>query len=92
LIRKVLLIDDLICAPGKFVLWILRQVHEAAKKELEQESEHITLELAELHRHLESGMIREPEFDARERELLDRLEELNGRSHSEVGDSGEDIA
>lgn len=87
-----LLIDDLICAPGKFVLWILRQVKEAAEKELEQESEQIALELTELHRRLESGMIREEEFDTRERELLDRLEELNGRSYSEVENSGEDTA
>lgn len=87
-----LLIDDLICAPGKFVLWILRQVKEAAEKELEQESEQIALELTELHRRLESGMIREEEFDTRERELLDRLDQLNGCSYSEVEDSGEDTA
>jgi len=89
-----LLIDDLICAPGKFVFWILRQVHEAAEKELGQESERIRFELSELHRRLESGTISEPEFDAHERELLDRLEklELDGRNHSEVGNSGEDAA
>lgn len=77
-----LLIDDLILAPGKFVLWILRQVHEAAEKELDQEGERLTAELAELHRRLEAGAIEEREFDLREREILDRLDELKARGDS----------
>ena len=77
-----LLIDDLILAPGKFVFWILRQVHEAAEKEMDQEAERLTAELGELHRRLESGALGEQEFDAREREILDRLEELKARSES----------
>ena len=40
-----LLIDDLILSPGKFVFWILRQVHEAAEKELDHEAERLTAEL-----------------------------------------------
>jgi len=77
-----LLIDDLILAPGKFVFWILRQVHEAAEKEMDQEAERLTAELGELHRRLESGALGEREFDAREREILDRLDELKARSES----------
>jgi len=77
-----LLIDDLILAPGKFVLWTLRQVHEAAEKEMDQETERLTAELGELHRGLESGAVGEREFDAREREILDRLEQLKARSES----------
>jgi len=77
-----LLIDDLILAPGKFVFWILRQVHEAAEKEMDQEAERLTAELGELHRSLESGAVGEPEFDAREREILDRLDQLKARSES----------
>ena len=79
-----LLIDDLILAPGKFVFWILRQVHEAAEKEMDQEAERLTAELGELHRLLESGAVDEREFDAREHEILDRLDELKAR-----GESGE---
>ncbi len=77
-----LLIDDLILAPGKFVFWILRQVHEAAEKEMDQEAERLTAELGELHRRLESGALDEREFDARERHILDRLDELKARSES----------
>jgi primosomal protein N'' len=75
-----LLIDDLLLSPGKFVLWVLRQVHDAAEKEMENEAERITAQLGDLHRLLESGQIREEEFDARERKLLDRLEEI--RDHT----------
>lgn len=77
-----LLIDDLILAPGKFVFWILRQVHEAAEKEMDQEAERLTAELGELHRRLESGAVDEREFDAREHHILDRLDELKARSES----------
>ena len=77
-----LLIDDVILAPGKFVFWILRQVHEAAEKEMDQEAERLAVELGELHRRLESGGIGEREFDAREREILDRLDQLKDRSQS----------
>ena len=77
-----LLIDDLILSPGKFVFWILRQVHEAAEKELDHEAERLTAELGELHRGLESGAVGEREFDAREREILDRLDQLNARGES----------
>ena len=74
-----LLIDDLFLAPGKFVLWALRQVQEAAEKELDQEGERLTVELSELHRRLEARAIGEDEFDLREREILDRLEKLKAR-------------
>jgi hypothetical protein len=77
-----LLIDDLLLAPGKFVFWILRQVHEAAEKELDQEDERLTAELSELHRRLEAGAINEREFDDRERQIIDRLDELKGRGES----------
>ncbi len=81
-----LLIDDLILAPGRFLVWVARQVHEAARKELDGEAEQITVELGELHRRLETGAIGEPEFAACERELLDRLDELQA---DEAGDVGE---
>lgn len=84
-----LLIDDLILAPGRFVLWIANQVNEAVGQELDQEGERLTAELCELHRRLESGALNEEEFDARESELLDRLDELEARAaDSSEADSG----
>jgi Gas vesicle protein G len=79
-----LLIDDLLLAPGKFVFWVLRQVHEAAEKELDQEGERLTAELGEMHRRLEAGAIDEGEFDLREHQILDRLDELKARSEDRV--------
>ena len=61
-------------------MWVLRQVHEAAEMELEDEAEGIPLRLAELHRQLESGHITEQEFDEQERQLLDRLDQLEERA------------
>jgi len=74
------LIDDLIMSPGTFLMWVIRQVQEAAEGELEQDSVRITAELGELHRMLESGAIGEAEFDTREKALLDRLEEIEEQS------------
>jgi hypothetical protein len=70
------LIDDLLLAPGSFLLWVMRQVHEAAQEELENDSARITTELSELHRKLETGAITESQFEAHEKELLDRLDRI----------------
>jgi len=77
-----LLIDDLILAPGKFLFWVLRQVNDAAQKEMDQEADHIRDELSQLHRLLESGGITEQAFDACEAKFLDRLDELNARAEA----------
>ncbi len=79
-----LLLDDLIASPFKFVLWVMEQVHDAAQQEMREETERIPLELAELYRMLEAGQISEDEFDRRERALLDRLEQLD--PHAVPGD------
>jgi hypothetical protein len=71
------LLDDLVLAPAKFVLWVTRQVHDAAKEELNGERQRLTAELGHLHAMLESGRLGEDEFDARERILLDRLDALD---------------
>jgi hypothetical protein len=68
------LIDDLVTGPAKFVLWIFRQVQEAAKEDLGNEKQRITAELSHLHGQLENGRLSEEEFDEREQVLLDRLD------------------
>ncbi len=83
------LLDDLAVGPAKFVLWIVRQVHEAAKEELSGERQRLTAELGQLHAMLESGRLSEDEFDVRERIVLDRLdaieEQLAGAAESGDG-------
>jgi hypothetical protein len=70
------LIDDLLMSPVKGVLWVFREIHDAAQTELAGESEAITAALSELYMKLETGQISETEFDAREKVLLDRLDRL----------------
>lgn len=74
-----LLVDTLLLAPLHGLVWIAEQVHEAAREEMAGEAEAITEELQRLYMLLESGQIAEADFDARERELLDRLEVLQQR-------------
>ena len=74
------LVDDLMLSPAKFVLWIFRQVHDAAQEELSGEKQRLTAELGQLHARLESGRLSEDEFDALERVLLDRLDALEDQA------------
>ncbi len=71
-----LIIDDIVCAPISGILWVVRQVYEAARQELAAEAETITAELMDLHLLLEAGSITNEVFDAREKEFLDRLDEI----------------
>ncbi len=84
------LIDDLVVGPAKFVLWIVRQVHEAAREELGGERQRLTAELSQLHAMLETGRLSEDEFDARERIVLDRLDAIEDQlgDRAESGDGG----
>jgi len=74
-----ILLDDLLLAPGKSIMWIFRSVHRAATEELEHEGTNIRAELSDLYRQLERGEITEAQFDARERTLLDRLDDLEAQ-------------
>lgn len=74
-----LLLDDILLFPIKGIFWIFRELHKAAQEELATEAETITEELSELYMMLETGRITEDEFDAREKELLDRLDEIQER-------------
>lgn len=74
-----LLVDDLLLAPVRGLLWIFGKIHEAAQEEIAGEADAITQELRELYMMLETGRITEAEFDARERTLLDRLEAIQAR-------------
>ena len=70
------LVDDILLAPAKGVLWVFQEIHDAAQQELAGESEAITAALSELYMRLETEQITEAEFDAQEKVLLDRLDRL----------------
>lgn len=71
-----LIVDDILMAPLRGILWLSREVHEAAQQEIAGQAESITTELRDLYMMLETGKLSEEEYAAREKELLDRLEEL----------------
>ena len=73
------ILDTLLLSPIYATIWAARQVHNAIQQEREAEPAQITTELGELYMRLEAGQISEQEFDAREKELLDRLDRLQAQ-------------
>jgi hypothetical protein len=71
-----LIVDDILLFPIRSILWIFREIHNAAQEEMAGEAEAITAELSEIYMMLETGKITEGEFGAREKELLDRLDRI----------------
>ena len=53
---------------------ICQKVREAAQEDLEKQEKDILAALAELHQLLDGGRIGDEDFNARESDLLDRLE------------------
>ncbi len=88
-----MMIDDILAFPFKSLLMVFREIYNAAIQELEQEGERIRLELSQLYLSLETGGIDEATFDDRERDLLDRLDELEAQqaaSEKEEASAGEE--
>jgi hypothetical protein len=71
-----LLLDKLLLSPLSATIWAARQVHKAIQQERAAEPARITADLSELYMMLETGRITEAQFNAREKEVLDRLDRL----------------
>jgi hypothetical protein len=80
-----LLVDDLLLSPIRGILWIFREIHNAAREEMANEPESIAQQLRSLYMQLETDAISEQEFEQQEKRLLDRLDEIQGG-----GGSGEE--
>ncbi len=87
-----LIVDDILFAPFKGLFWIFREIRNAAQQESANEVEALTCELSDLYMMLETDRISEAEFNAREKELLDRLDKLNdqGEQPDEEEDAEEE--
>ena len=85
------LADDVILFPFKSILEVFKEIYKAAIEEIKSEADSIRLELSQLYLALESGAVTEDIFDARERELLDRLDiiEERGMLEQDADDEGE---
>jgi hypothetical protein len=78
------LVDDVIFFPIRSLVWIFREIHQAAAADRAGEGEAITAKLSELYMMLETGQMTEAEFDAAEKALLDRLDALKAQDDSEA--------
>jgi len=94
-----LLLDDILLLPVHGVLWVFREIGAAAQQELDAETDNIKARLSELYRMLEAGQISEAEFDAEEKQLLERLEARETREsrleadvEEAESDSSEDLS
>ena len=75
------LVDDILLFPAHGIHWIVRAVNQAAEEQIAGEADTIKGELRDLYMMLETGKISEDEYDAREKALLDRLD--NAQSEEE---------
>ena len=67
------LLDDILLAPLKGVIWLGKKVNEVGEKKLYDEGS-IKEELMALQLQFELDEINEQEYDQKEKELLDRLD------------------
>ena len=81
------IIDDLLAAPLRALMFVVEKIDEAAQAEVEAEERTIMTDLAALHRALDGGAIGEVEFDGRERKLLDRLDRLRSEGTGDADDA-----
>ncbi len=79
-----LLIDDLLSAPLRGLVFVLKKIDQAVQEEIDLDERAIMAELSALHRTLDSGAITEAEFDAREQVLLHRLDRLRGEDGTDA--------
>jgi hypothetical protein len=87
----VFLADDIVLFPVKSLLSLFREIYNAAVQEIAEEADSIRAELGELYQRLEAGTLDEEAFDARERELLDRLDAIEARGTDEDEPDEEDL-
>lgn len=73
------IIDDILLAPVKGLLYIFREIQKVAEGEIEDTPEKLKKELLELQMLFETDQITEEEYSKREKEILKRLNALQKR-------------
>jgi len=76
------LIDDILLAPLKSVIWLGKKINEVVEREVSDEGR-IKERLMELQLRFELDEITEDEYNKQEKELLARLDEIR-RAKEEV--------
>ena len=80
------LIDDILVSPFKGLVWIFRQLEQAADQQRASERDRLSEQLSKAYMMLETGQLAETDFASLERQILDRLDALDERE----GDVGEE--
>ncbi len=83
------LLDNLLMMPARGIMAVFREVYNAAQQEGANEAESIRTELSELYMLLETQQLSEADFERREKELLDRLDELERHGPEEQADESD---
>ncbi|MDR3517846.1 MAG: gas vesicle protein GvpG [Azospirillaceae bacterium] len=79
------IIDDLLAAPMRSLIFVLKKVNQAVNTEREAQERSLMAELTALHRALDRNEITEAAFDEREQILLGRLDRLHAEDESDDG-------
>lgn len=77
------LIDDILLAPLKGVMWLGKKINEVAEKEVSDEGR-IKEKLMELQLKFELDEISEEEYNKQEKELLEWLDAIRKAKEGEV--------
>ena len=77
------LIDSILLAPLKGVMWMGRKLGDMAQKELSDKGR-IKEELMRLQLQFELDEINQKEYDQKEKELLDRLDAITNAEEKET--------
>ena len=85
-----LLVDDLLAAPIKGILWVFKEIENAAREEQRSRRDSIMASLSALYVSLEQGEITEEVFDAREQALLDELDAMDAQDAAGGGKDADD--
>lgn len=82
-------LDNLFLSP---LLWIVKEINQAAQQAIDGEAEAVTRSLSALYTKLETGAITEEEFEIEEKQLLDRLDiiDLRNQDPNAKSDAGTD--
>jgi hypothetical protein len=87
------LVDDLVTWPFSGLLWIVKEISNAASEDRLAEADSLRGDLRLLYLDLERGAISEQDFDQRETLLLDRLDEIEAaiRAENEASSGDEEV-
>lgn len=81
-------IDSILLSPVKGFMWLVRELHNAAQQEIEGETQRLTHRLSTLYMMLETEQITPEQFETQEREILERLAQLEAQD--QAGDDEEE--